>query len=55
MMCEAIVATGKLIQMQVVPALSDMIAENERDMRGWQAMVVSVRNLLFPFRYALLH
>jgi 3-carboxy-cis,cis-muconate cycloisomerase len=37
MMCEAIVATGKLIQMQVVPALSDMIAENERDMRGWQA------------------
>jgi adenylosuccinate lyase len=37
MMCEAIVAAGKLIQMQVVPALSDMIAENERDMRGWQA------------------
>lgn len=37
MMSENILAISKLIQMQVNPALNDMIAENERDMRGWQA------------------
>jgi len=37
MMCEGVLASTKLIQKQIVPALNDMIAEDERDMRGWQA------------------
>lgn len=36
-MAEGVVAVSKLLQMQVVPALADMIAENERDKRGWMA------------------
>jgi adenylosuccinate lyase len=37
MMSEGVIALGKLIQAQVGPALADMIAENERDQRGWMA------------------
>jgi adenylosuccinate lyase len=37
MMSESVLAMSKLIQMQVTPALNDVIGENERDMRGWQA------------------
>ena len=31
MMSEGVVAVSKLVQMQVIPALQDMVAENERD------------------------
>jgi 3-carboxy-cis,cis-muconate cycloisomerase len=37
MMSEGVVALSKLIHAQVGPALVDMIAENERDQRGWMA------------------
>jgi 3-carboxy-cis,cis-muconate cycloisomerase len=37
MMSEGVVALGKLIHAQVGPALADMVAENERDQRGWMA------------------
>ncbi len=37
MMSEGVIALSKLIQKQVAPALADMIAENERDQRGWMA------------------
>jgi 3-carboxy-cis,cis-muconate cycloisomerase len=37
MMSEGVVAVSKLVQMQVIPALQDMVAENERDQRGWMA------------------
>jgi adenylosuccinate lyase len=37
MMSEGVVALGKLLQKQVAPALAEMIAENERDQRGWMA------------------
>jgi 3-carboxy-cis,cis-muconate cycloisomerase len=37
MMSEGVVALGKLIHAQVSPALGSMIAENERDQRGWMA------------------
>jgi len=37
MMCEGVIALSKLLQNQVAPALADMIAENERDQRGWMA------------------
>ena len=37
MMSEGVIALGKLIHAQVGPALADMIAENERDQRGWMA------------------
>ena len=37
MMCEGVIAVSKLLQKQVAPALADMIAENERDQRGWMA------------------
>ena len=36
-MSEGVVALGKLIHAQVGPALGDMVAENERDSRGWMA------------------
>jgi adenylosuccinate lyase len=37
MMSEGVIALSKLIHAQVGPALADMIAENERDQRGWMA------------------
>lgn len=37
MMSEGVIALSKLLQKQVAPALADMIAENERDQRGWMA------------------
>jgi len=37
MMSEGVIALSKLIHAQVGPALVDMIAENERDQRGWMA------------------
>jgi 3-carboxy-cis,cis-muconate cycloisomerase len=37
MMSEGVIALSKLIHAQVGPALGDMIAENERDQRGWMA------------------
>ena len=37
MMSEGVVAICKLLQNQVSPALADMLAENERDQRGWMA------------------
>jgi len=37
MMSEGVMALSKLIHSQVGPALVDMIAENERDQRGWMA------------------
>ena len=37
MMSEGVMALSKLIHAQVGPALVDMIAENERDQRGWMA------------------
>ena len=37
MMSEGVIALSKLIHAQVGPALLDMIAENERDQRGWMA------------------
>jgi 3-carboxy-cis,cis-muconate cycloisomerase len=36
-MSEGVVALSKLVHAQVGPALADMIAENERDSRGWMA------------------
>jgi 3-carboxy-cis,cis-muconate cycloisomerase len=37
MMSEGVIAVSKLLQMQVAPALADIVAENERDQRGWMA------------------
>ena len=37
MMSEGVIALSKLIHAQVGPALADMIAENERDQRGWMS------------------
>lgn len=37
MMSEGVIALSKLIHAQVGPVLVDMIAENERDQRGWMA------------------
>jgi adenylosuccinate lyase len=37
MMSEGVIAVGRLLNMQVGPALADMQAEHERDHRGWQS------------------